>query len=383
MAVYATALINLAAGLVIASWPERQEDLATMYRWGREWLEAYPIYFSDVDPPDYPPHAIIGLSWLSVLPFPVAVWTWAGVNALLAPIAAVLAVRAAHPRPLTRQTRLAVALLLCWGGFRTFLQFSLLAVVFGLASNVLVRQRPGASALLLGWSAMKPQIALPFVAALLFRARHAVLLVAAAVPAAGVLIYCLHVGTTPFAWMLRYLEILSMFYTGEAIMLGLAQLRPLVMLAFDDPRAVDLVSGAVALALLATITAVLGTLPSKQRAPFAGSLLGIWSLLTFHHLTNGFLVLLPTATLLMFLNDPQSRLYRWRLFIVLQLGLTFDVVTLSRWLRPSEGRFAVVTGWILHTDRVLMIGLFVAICVLALGVARRSSGELALSGVRG
>ena len=53
------AALNLAAAVVITSWPERQTDLDTIQRWGGNWLlGGDDIYATDWDYPDYPPHAI-------------------------------------------------------------------------------------------------------------------------------------------------------------------------------------------------------------------------------------------------------------------------------------------------------------------------------------
>ena len=52
------AALNLSAGVVIASLPERQTDLETMREWGRDWLVAGSnIYVGYGNAPDYPPHA--------------------------------------------------------------------------------------------------------------------------------------------------------------------------------------------------------------------------------------------------------------------------------------------------------------------------------------
>src|SRR5437762_5441913 len=62
------AVMNLSAGAVIASWPERHTDLDTMQRWGKTWLlGASNVYITDWNPPDYPPHAIVALSPLGIL----------------------------------------------------------------------------------------------------------------------------------------------------------------------------------------------------------------------------------------------------------------------------------------------------------------------------
>jgi hypothetical protein len=53
-----------------------------------------------------------------------------------------------------------------------------------------------------------------------------------------------------------------------------------------------------------------------------------WSLLTFYHLTYGFVILLPVLMLLTLNDAPPSRLRRG-LFWLLQLGMMFDIPSLT------------------------------------------------------
>ena len=61
----------------------------------------------------------------------------------------------------------------------------------------------------------------------------------------------------------------------------------------------------------------------------APPLVACWSLLTFYHLTYGFVVLLPVMMLLA-LNDARPSILRKTLFWLLQLGMMFDIPGLSR-----------------------------------------------------
>jgi hypothetical protein len=84
----------------------------------------------------------------------------------------------------------------------------------------------------------------------------------------------------------------------EGLMVGLAPLRPLIALAISDPGIVNAVAIAIAMALLALVC-VLGFAERKRRDVLmisAPPLVGVWSLLTFYHLTYGFILLLPVAT---------------------------------------------------------------------------------------
>ena len=63
----------------------------------------------------------------------------------------------------------------------------------------------------------------------------------------------------------------------------------------------------------------------------APPLAGLWSLLTFYHLTYGFVILLPLAVALWFEDEPTTQVFRRRLFWALQLTMMFDATVLWRW----------------------------------------------------
>ena len=106
---------------------------------------------------------------------------------------------------------------------------------------------------------------------------------------------------------------------------------------------------------------------SKLAAP---SMVALWSLLTFYHLTYGFLILLPLAAHLLLVENPGTQVFRRRLFWSLQLGLMFDVPGWSRRLVPLLSIPGWVDALLSHFDRVLMLGLFAATAALALRAAR-------------
>jgi hypothetical protein len=408
------AVLNLAAGVVMSSVPERQNDLKTIERWGRAWLvNGSNVYRLDEEQVDYPPHAIVVLSPLGLLPETVSVPIWASLNLALSVLAVYLAVRTARPKaPLTaialgarssdaerapsrrapraaifeiisvfsrrsRPTRsvfgypdtlLAMAMFLCWGGFRTLLQFSLLTLTLGLAAIVLADRRPARSGICLGLSLMKPQIAIPFVLWAVFTRRLRVLIVAATVVVGGFLVYCLRAWVSPVAVVVRYTEILGTSYWDPTTdLVGLAQARPLVALVMSRPGSVNAVVTALALVLLAGICA-LGYLEGRDRPTLmfsAPALAGVWSLMTFYHLTYGFILLLPVATLLLWVDDPGSQVLRARIFWVLQAGLMFDVPGLWRRFGVPLHLPSSVDAVLLHADRVLIAVLFAAVTVLS------------------
>lgn len=109
----------------------------------------------------------------------------------------------------------------------------------------------------------------------------------------------------------------------------------------------------------------------------APSMMALWSLLTFYHLTYGFLILLPLAAHLLLVDIPGQRVFRRRLFWVLQLGLMFDVPGWSRRLVPLLSIPDRVDVQLRDFDRVLMLGLFAATAALAISAARIAGGQTA------
>ena len=364
------AIINLSAGAFIASWPERGSDLNIVREWGYSWLiDGTHIYKGDEFAPDYPPHAIVALSPIGLLPSPVAPLVWATLNIGLALLSVHLTVRSIRPGKTGGDVVVLMLMCLCWGAFRTLLQFSLLTYTFGIAAFRLADRRPGWSGVCLGLALMKPQIAAPFVlwAFLTRRIRH--LAVATAVVAGGFALYAVRARVEPARVVADYLDILRIFYTGGTSgLVGIAQIRPLFARLIADAARVDLMSGAVSLLLLAGVC-VLGLAERRPPGPpqphyFAPALAGIWSLLTFFHLTYGFVLLLPAATLLLLLDHPESRAPRTKIFWVMQALLMFDPPTLWRWFGRWSGLPERLGAVLLDADRLWMVMLFVAMTVL-------------------
>ncbi len=332
------AALNLSAGLLISSWPDRQADLDSMRRWGNAWLvEGTNIYHTAGEAPDYPPHAIVLLSPLGLLAGNRAVAAWATFNLALAVLSVYLTVCAFRPRPggTLASAALPMLMFLCWGGFRTLLQFSLFTLTSGLVSIVLADRRPAWSGVALGLALMKPQMAAPFVLWALFTRHWRSLAVAFSIVAVAFLLYCVRAFAAPLGVVTSYLAILKVIYAGNVdaggvCVLGLAEGRRRPSMMYSAP-----------------------------------ALAGIWSLLTFYHLTYGFILLLPTAALLLWAEEPESQAVRTRIFWLLQAALMFDVPGLWRWLGPVSPTTAPGTV-LLHSDRVLTIALFVSMTALAL-----------------
>lgn len=341
-----------------------------MHQWVRDWLVDGTNVYAAHQFSDYPPHALVVLSPLGLLPISPTIWAWAVMNLGFAIAAAVLAIRVVRPDTRWSELALPVLMFLCWGGFRTLLQFTLITLVLGLLAMRLADRRPIASGLCLGVSLMKPQVAIPFILWAMLTRRWRQVLVALAVPIGGFVIFCLRSGASPFAVALEYLGILGTLYVSDddLMMVGLSQLRPAIAAVVSNPMTASVIAILVALVLLGLICR-LGVSEATRRDVMlvsAPPLAAVWSLLTFYHLTYGFVTLLPVATLLIFMNDPGTQVYRRRMFWMLQLMLMIDIPGAWRRVEPF-----VVTNVMngaaplaLHADRVLMAALFVGLTAL-------------------
>jgi len=368
------AFLNLSAGLVITSWPERQADLETIEGWGRQWLVAGMNLYATDEMPNYPPHAVVALSSLGILSHTWAVRAWTILNLGLALSASTLAVRIVRPGAPWGAIALPILMFLCWGGFRTLLQFSLVTLVFGLLAMKLADGRPALSGLCLGLALMKPQMSAPFVLWAVFTRRLRIVAIGGMLAIVGLLIFCVRVRADPIAVVQSYTQILHSFYMAdEGVMVGLAELRPLIALAIPAPGIVNAAALTIAIGLLLPIC-LLGFAEGTGRDSLmisAPPLVCVWSLLTFYHLTYGFILLMPVATLLLFEDDPATRNFRRTLFWAMQFALMVDVPGMWRRFAPQISPGQAVQAWafLSHVDRVLMVALFG--CLWALAVKRR------------
>lgn len=361
----ALATLNLAIGLVVSLQPERFTDLESVMRWGREWL----VYGSNVYAlpdhlVDYPPHAVVLLSPLSLLPPGAAAPLWVMVNLGLAFLAPYLAARFFQPRAPFRTILLPILMFVSWWGTHTLVQFSLLALTLSMAALAMADRRPSASGVVLGMALMKPQVALPAFFWALFTRRWRVAATAMATVTVGFALFCARAHVGPGAVVERYLAILGTGYTGNAIMTGVSDLRPVVRALVSNVSEVDLITGGIALALLAGICAAgFQEGRARNRALYAAPpLVACWSLLTFYHLSYGFVVMLPVLMLLLS-NDTQQTRLRKALFWVLQIGLMIDVPGAAR--RAGLADVPVLGVALLQVDRLLVLLIFVGLVTLA------------------
>lgn len=362
----ALALLNLAAGVVISSQAHRLYDLESVMRWGHYWLlEGVNVYepgrWGSVD---YPPNAVVMLSPLGLLSLAAAHPVWLLMNMAMAILAPYYAARFFRPHDPFRVIALPILMFLCWGGVRTLTQFTLIALTCSMAAMAVSGRRPIVGGAWLGLAMMKPQVAVPVFLWSVFTRRWSVVITALTVIGGLVAVFCLRSDAQPILVAVRYVEILAVHHTGEAILAGISELRPLIRQLVNETSDVDAIASSIALGLIAGICAAgFQEGAVRKRVLYAAPpLVACWSLMTFYHLTYGFVILLPVMMLLALNDAPCSRL-RQSLFWLLQLGMMFDIPGLSR--RAGLADTALFANVLAHADRALMLALFVGLVALA------------------
>jgi Glycosyltransferase family 87 len=371
----ALALLNLAAGVVVSSQAHRLYDLESVMRWGHYWLvEGTNVYepgrWGSVD---YPPNAVVLLSPLGLLSLAAAHPIWLFMNLAMTILAPYYAARFFRPHDPFRVIALPILMFLCWGGVRTLTQFTLAALTCSMVAMAVSLRRPIAGGAWLGLALMKPQVAVPVFLWSVFTRRWSVALTALAVAGGLVAVFCLRSDAQPLWVAVNYIEILAVHHTGEAILAGISELRPLIRQLATETSDVDAMAGSIALGLIAGIC-VAGFQEGsvRKRVLYAAPpLVACWSLMTFYHLTYGFVILLPVMMLLALNDAPRSRL-RVALFWLMQLGMMFDVPGLSR--RAGLIETLLFTNVLAHADRALMVILFVGLVALAWREVPEASG---------
>ena len=358
------ATLNLGAGIVLSFSPQRLTDLDTMMGWGSQWLAGIDVYHLPGSYVDYPPNAIVLLSPLGLVPVNVVAPLWALFNVALAGGAAYFAARFFRPHDPFRVIALPILMFLCWGGVRTLTQFSMAALAASMAALLLADRQPWRSGAWLGVAMMKPHVALPVFLWAAFTRRWHVFAVSTALAAALVIVFAARIGESPASVLLANANALAVYHTGDAILSGLSELRPLIWQLSTDKSEVDAIAAAIAAGLIAAIgVAGFQEGRGKPRVIYAApALVACWCLLTFRHLTYGFIVMLPVLMMLA-LNDAEPSRLRKALLWLLQGGMMLDVPGLTRRLGLAET--AIAQNVLIHTDRALFLTLFVGLVVLA------------------
>ncbi len=353
----ALALLNMAAGIVLVMQPDRWSDLDSVMRWGRAWLvDGTNVYAVPNTLVDYPPHAVVLLSPLGVLPFAVALPFWVTANLAFVFLAPYFAARFFQPHAPFRTLLLPILMFASWWGAHTFVQFSLLALALSMAALMRADPSPAVSGVCLGLALMKPQVSLPVFLWTLFTRRWKIAAIALGVVAGGTALFCGRAHANPAEVARLYLSILATYHTGNAILTGASELRPLIHLYVSDLSRLDAIAATVALGLLGGIS-VAGFqegLVHRRLLYAAPPLVACWSLLTFYHLSYGFVVLLPVLMLLVFDDGNRTRV-RNTVFWLLQIGMMLDAPGIARRANLS----------LPHADRILILLILSGLIVLA------------------
>jgi hypothetical protein len=359
----AAACVNLTIGIVLA-WrdPSRASDLSMIYQWTRGWILGGERRFTVLhDAVDYPPHALVILSPLGLIPRDLIVPIWIVVGVALALLLPSLAIRCARPH--ARVVLLPMLLFWCWTSTRTLLQFTALSLALAFVSALTADTRWVVSGIALGLALFKPHIAGPFALWALVSGRARSVAVAAAVVCAGLFVYAARVGDNPFDTVRGYWPWLVEVYSGPTGLNGRTSIRGLVTAAVADPRAADAVWIAASACLLAI--AVLLVWRDRRRPLRDGgiavlAMFCLWSLAAIYHNTNNLILMLPAFAFLWFARSGDRPARRWPQIVCLQAALMFDVPTRLTGLVP---RGTVAAFLVEHFDRLLVLACFVDVAV--------------------
>jgi hypothetical protein len=357
----AVAILNLGVGLLIALQPERASDIATVAAQAGDWiLSGQDVYAKNDLVVVYPPHAIVLLSPLAMLPLSVATGLWITANIAFALLSPYFAARCVQPHAPFRSILVPILMFASWWGAHTLVQFSLFSLMLSMAAMMVAERHPRVGGIYLGLALFKPQIALPVFFWALFTRRWQSAVVAVSVVVTGFAIYCARAAAAPVAVIERYFTNLGIYFAGDGILTGASDLRPFIHVFISNARTLDAIGGGLSLALLAGICTG-GFQEGRGRARVlysAPALVACWSLLTFYHLSYGYVVLLPVLMLLIFSDTPQTPLRR-RLLWALQIGMMLSVPGL---LRHSGLAGGALTGALInHFDRFFTLAIFVGL----------------------
>jgi hypothetical protein len=352
------ACINVAAGVTLALRdPRRASDLWTMYDWCRAWLVGGHSLYAGADAAtDYPPHAIVLLSPLALVPqrWLVPLWTLGAVA--LTPILPRLVVRCASPGDRGPLALTAPALLyLCWAAPRTLLQFTLLSMTLACVALLIADAYRLAAGVALGLALFKPHIAGPFALWMLVTARFRPLVTAAAVVVLGGAVYDARIGEGPMTTAAGWWNVIRSTYAGSGGLVGHTGIRAWAQTATDDPVMADALWIAACALLLIVLCGI--AMRDRSRALDDGGLavpamFCLWSLLAVYHNGNNMILMLPAFAFLWFRDDRQGSARRWIPIVVLEAALAFDVPVRLNGVASSLGWARIA---IEQFDRVVVL----------------------------
>lgn len=376
----AIAVASLGWGFVTACKPGHSQDLQSIYIWLRTWLwqGSSPYYLPDYIVANYPPHAIVALSPLALVPESWVAVVWATLNLALAPAVCYLAFRVLKPDTLKSAALVPCAMFLAWAGLRTGLengQFTLLVLGLGLLAFLFEEKRPLLGGLFLALALMKPHIGGAFLLWALFTKRWKMSVVACALTGLGVGLYALRLMESPFASVRDYLGVIQhQFGRGADVQgstaLRVVELRPLVTLLIQEGAWANRVHQLL-LVLLLVCAALVGFLKSRlsRRVRDAAvlQLCCLWLLMSVFHNPYDTILLLPVLMCLGAACVPHpSGSKTWpdkAALWILQLAMVVELPGI--WWKLSKtfelSAFNRVGVLFANFDRVLVLALFIFI----------------------
>jgi hypothetical protein len=376
----AVAFASLGWGFTQALKPEHSQDLRIINTWLRTWLRGgtNPYYLPEVIVANYPPHAIVALSPLALIPENIVAGIWALFNLMIAPAVAYLAFRAMKPDATKKALLLPCAMFLSWAGLRTGIsngQFTLLILGFGLLAFMFEEKRPLLGGVFLALALTKPHIGGAFLLWALFTKRWKMSLVACVLMGMGVGIFSLRLMESPFESVRAYLAVLQhQFGRGTQIQgntaLRVVELRPLVALFIQHDAWANRVHQLLLIVLLGCACAVAfvkSRLNVRERDAAILQLCCLWLLMSVFHNPYDTILLLPVLAGLWAASVPHpSRSMHWSdktALWILQLAMVVELPGV--WWKLSKTMDVSAFNWagllFSHIDRLLVLGLFIYI----------------------
>jgi hypothetical protein len=376
----AVAVVSLGWGFMSALKPERSQDLKIVNAWLRTWLwqGSNPYYLPANIVANYPPHGIVALSPLALIPEQWLAIVWALLNLVLAPLVAYAAFRVLRPGAPKRDALLPCAMFLAWAGLRTGVgngQFTLLLLGLGLLAFVFEEKRPWLGGLFLALALSKPHIGGAFLLWALFTKRWRMSLVACALMGLGVCIFALRVAENPFESVRSFLAVIQQQFghgadAQSSMALRMVELRPLVSLFIQQEAWANRVHQLLLLLLLgcAWFAALIKSrLSDWQRDVAVLQLCCLWMLMSVFHNPYDTVLLLPVFAGLWFVSVPHpAGAKRWPDHVALwalQLAMVIELPAV--WWKLSKVTSVTSYDWagilLSNFDRLLVLGLFVFI----------------------
>jgi len=365
--------VNVLAGVVIALRPTQSFDVDIVTAWCRDWLingvNPYPgVEFRT----NYPPYALVALSPLALLPHGLLKGTWAILSGGLGVAAGWLGLQTAKSaRRGVSAIRLSIGCFLAWESLRIGLglgQFTLLALASGLAA-VVYRGTIGRG-ILLGLAMIKPQVGAAFLLWAILEGASASLLVAGASLVAGTLLFAARLAESPLQVVTLYAKVLGRELSGSDFRQGTLELRPLIRDLIGQPAVADTVHVAVVAGALILLIAVSRRMSLAGRTLFLLPLTCLWTLMSVYHATYDLVLLWPAAVATaVWLDDPRPQPIALATLAAVEGALLIDIPGLWWKLngRPPVILHESAVGIAIHHfDRLLVLGIFVALVTVAL-----------------